>query len=343
MQRCEAHRSASAPSQPKALACRLLTGIAARSAADPDFLYKVFVECGIDAVIIVGVNYGARDNFFDELEFVGCQVRWAMTAKSMQSRFLVTVRMFCRRVMPASQKCHRCDSAFRTRRSQAKETSHSCVQMLISCSNDFALVYLLSPAAGGSRVAGNALARALQNLPPHVFGSGLYTTAQRIACFCWKSLQYGIIGFSMGVIGSSAVNGMTDVREMTDETFEPPSEAPSALLTGLGWLYFMGISSNVRYNLIACAEQIMYRRQPGNLSKLGSIALRLTNNFAAAYLWVDLADEIGVQQPRRSLREERRRRERRAARAKWLWWQRKKPEPSPWPWRLLQPVLPGAD
>lgn len=215
--------------------------------------------------------------------------------------------------------------------------------MLISCCNDFALVYLLSPAAGGSKVAGNALTQALQNLPPHVFATGLYTNMQRIACFCWKSLQYGIIGFSMGVAGSAAVNSMTDLRELTDAKFEPPSEAPSAILTGLGWLYFMGISSNVRYNLIAFAEQFLYRRHPGSLSKMGSIALRLVNNFAAAYLWVDLADEIGVQQPRRSLREERRRRERRAARAKWLWWQRKKPEPRPWPWRLLQPVLPGVD
>jgi Protein RETICULATA-related len=210
--------------------------------------------------------------------------------------------------------------------------------MLVSCSNDYALVYLLSPAAGTARVANNWLARRLADLPPHVFASGLHTRMQRFACFWWKAIQYGAIGLTMGYVGSSAVNRMTDLREMTDESFVPPTEAPSAVLTGLGWLYFMGISSNVRYNLIAAAEQLMYRRQPGLASKLGSVALRLTNNFAGAYLWVDLADEIGVCQERKSLREEQRKREKREQRPFWMWWKRKKPEPRPWPWRLFQPA-----
>ena len=34
----------------------------------------IMQECGIDAIIIVCVNFGARDQFFDELEFVFCQV-----------------------------------------------------------------------------------------------------------------------------------------------------------------------------------------------------------------------------------------------------------------------------
>lgn len=56
--------------------CRLWVSILARSAADPDFWYKVSVECGIDAVIIAAVNYAARgDSFFNELEFVFCNVR----------------------------------------------------------------------------------------------------------------------------------------------------------------------------------------------------------------------------------------------------------------------------
>lgn len=56
--------------------CRVYVGILSRAAADPDFFYKVSVECGIDAIIIASVNWGARgESFFDELEFVFCQVR----------------------------------------------------------------------------------------------------------------------------------------------------------------------------------------------------------------------------------------------------------------------------
>ena len=160
----------------------------------------------------------------------------------------------------------------------------AAVQMLVSCANDFALVYLLSPAAGTARVANNWLARHLSNLPPHVLASGLYSPLQRFTCFWYKAVQYGIIGFTMGVLGSSAVNRMTDLRELTDEEFDPPSEAPSAVLTGLGWLYFMGISSNVRYNLIAAAEQFLYRRQPGITSKVCCTLLLVCFAVACPFL-----------------------------------------------------------
>jgi hypothetical protein len=210
------------------------------------------------------------------------------------------------------------------------------MQMLVSCSNDFALVYLLAPLAGSARGASGWFARSIQSLPPHIWASGLYTTTQRVGCFFWKAVQYGIIGFHMGVLGSFTVNRLTDFRELADDKFEPPSEAPSAILTGLGWLYFMGINSNIRYNMVAAGEQFLYRRYPGMLSKLGSVGMRLANNFVGAYQWVDLADEIGVSQPRKSLREERRRRARRARRSKWMWWKRREPEPKRWPFNLFQ-------
>jgi hypothetical protein len=57
-------------------------GIMSRAAADPDFFYKIAVECGIDAIIIASVNYVARgDSFWDELEFVFCQVLLLWTSK----------------------------------------------------------------------------------------------------------------------------------------------------------------------------------------------------------------------------------------------------------------------
>ena len=47
-----------------------------RCAADPDFTFKLAVECGLDALIIVTVNLLARrERFFSELEFVLSQVR----------------------------------------------------------------------------------------------------------------------------------------------------------------------------------------------------------------------------------------------------------------------------
>lgn len=210
------------------------------------------------------------------------------------------------------------------------------MQCLVSCSNDFVLVYLLAPSAAAKPATTSAIKRAIANLPPHIFSAGPYSHLQRLICFGYKAVQYGIIGFTMGVAGSSAVNTMTNVRELTDDKFEPPTEAPSAILTGLGWLYFMGLNSNLRYNLVARAEQVLYTRYPGVISKSGSIGLRLANNFLGAYQWVDIADEIGVSQPRKSLREERRKRQQRERRSRWLWWRPRPPEPKKWPFCLFQ-------
>ena len=47
-----------------------------RQAADPSFSFKLAVECGLDACIIIVVNLLARgERFAPELDFVLCQVR----------------------------------------------------------------------------------------------------------------------------------------------------------------------------------------------------------------------------------------------------------------------------
>lgn len=217
------------------------------------------------------------------------------------------------------------------------------MQVLVSCSNDFALVYLLAPILARSRIPPRGIGRLLQSLPPHVFASGRFAPAKRFGCFCFKILQYGIVGFTMGFAGSALVNTMTDIRELTDDNFEPPAEAPSPLLTGLGWLFFMGVNSNLRYNLVSAGEQHLYMHFPGVLSKAGSIGLRLANNFAGAYQWVELADDLGVSQPRRSLREAARQRQKAMNGPRWMLW-RKDAEPEKWyiTWaRSLQPQMPA--
>lgn len=53
----------------------LLCGLRGRLAADPFFTQKLLVECGLDAAIIIGVNWAARrDRFLAELEFTCCQL-----------------------------------------------------------------------------------------------------------------------------------------------------------------------------------------------------------------------------------------------------------------------------
>ena len=87
-----------------------------------------------------------------------------------------------------------------------------------------------------------------------------FTLAQRVGCFCLKAAQYGTVGFVMGCAGSALVHGMTALRIRLDAAFEPPPTEQPIAGTGLGWLYFMGLNSNIRYNAINAAEDIMYSR-----------------------------------------------------------------------------------
>ena len=46
-----------------------------RLETDPEFAYKLLVECGLDATIIIGVTLAKRGKrFWKEAEFGGCQV-----------------------------------------------------------------------------------------------------------------------------------------------------------------------------------------------------------------------------------------------------------------------------
>lgn len=59
----------------------LIQGLKGRLEADPYFGHKLLVECGLDAVIIVGVNWMARkERFLAELEFTMCQLAISLSS-----------------------------------------------------------------------------------------------------------------------------------------------------------------------------------------------------------------------------------------------------------------------
>ena len=60
--------------------------------------------------------------------------------------------------------------------------------------------------------------------------------------------------------GSALVHAMTAARERFDSAFEPPPTEQPIAGTGLGWLYFMGLNSNLRYNALNAAEDVLYAR-----------------------------------------------------------------------------------
>ena len=224
----------------------LLRGLRGRLAADPYFGHKLLVECGLDAIIIVGVNYSVRrERFFPEVEFTFCQ-------------------------------------------------------LAISLLSDFALVYLLAPSTLRSAAAGGSLRARIAAFPAHVFQRAApgapFSLPARAATFLIKGVQYGGVGFAMGCLGAATVQGLVRLRERVDPDFESPATVQSIRGTGGAWSGFMATSSNVRYNLVNGLEDALYRRS-ARAGKLGSVALRLMNNWAGAAQWVLVTEYLDLEVP----------------------------------------------
>jgi hypothetical protein len=258
----------------------LVNGVKDRIKADPDFTYKLLVECGLDAAIILGVNYNLRgEDFLAEIDFTLCQ-------------------------------------------------------LAISLLSDFALVYLLAPTTASTALAkiGAAsfastsstnssttrirrLKAWVEALPAHVFQKSSiststppFTIGHRAGTFLLKAVQYGSVGSTMGFLGTSAVHALIRTRELLDPAFSPPTTVQSPQGVAAAWGTFMASSSNVRYNLVNASEDFLYSKG-GVIGKLGSVVLRLANNWAGAAQWIVLCNRttlFNVETPWRPLKEEER-------------------------------------
>ena len=226
----------------------MVSGLKSRMKADPDFSYKLFVECALDAIIVFCVNFSVRgDKFMPEIDLTLCQ-------------------------------------------------------LAISLLSDFALVYLLAPAAHATATARPGTLRAvLESLPAHMFQRTpswrlAFTPVERIGTLALKAVQYGTVGLVMGLLGTASVHALIHLKEHMDPTFSPPATVQSIVGVGVTWCIFMASSSNVRYNLVNATEDLLYGRS-AVAGKVGSIVLRLLNNWAGAYSWVELGKHVHIEEP----------------------------------------------
>ena len=66
----------------------------------------------------------------------------------------------------------------------------------------------------------------------------------------------------------------------------------------------MSSSSNLRYNILNSLEDALFARGVG-VGRLGSVALRLANNWAGAAQWVALTRLLRLDEPYTPLRQRR--------------------------------------
>ena len=77
-----------------------------------------------------------------------------------------------------------------------------------------------------------------------------------------QGLVFAIVGFAAGIIGTATSNVLLAVRKRLDSSFESQNKAPNVLLNAGVWATHMGVSSNIRYqmlnglDMVRCASRL---------------------------------------------------------------------------------------
>jgi len=169
---------------------------------------------------------------------------------------------------------------------------------------DVAIVATLAPVARlkSASDAKGTFKKALAALPsgvfdPSPFGSP-YKPWQRLAAFGVIGVNYASFGFVCGLGGQALTNSLLKFRALVDRTYEPKKEMPTAVDSAGVWALFMGVSSNVRYQLVNglefAAERSPLRSSVPALNAV-SLVLRFTNNIVGGQNFIDMARYFGVQ------------------------------------------------
>ncbi|KAJ9525297.1 hypothetical protein QJQ45_020839 [Haematococcus lacustris] len=173
---------------------------------------------------------------------------------------------------------------------------------------DVALVSLMAPAAvlgGASRAAMTTgwLQRALASVPSAVFEANIrgvksFSLGSRVACLGVKFLEYSLAGISCGLVGQGVCNAIMHLKRSIHGTKEDDVAVPPLMKTALVWGLFMGLSSNIRYQVVYGLERVVDLTVAKHVPAVAygsTLAIRFVNNVIGGENFIDMARWAGVQ------------------------------------------------
>ncbi|KAK9827609.1 hypothetical protein WJX81_005832 [Elliptochloris bilobata] len=167
---------------------------------------------------------------------------------------------------------------------------------------NFSLMYLLAPTAGAAAGGSGLLQRIFseQTLVAwgapggHMFQAG-YPVAKRLLNFAYKGVVFAAVGFAAGLVGTAMSNGLLAARKKLDPEFKSQNQAPDVALNAATWAAHMGLSSNLRYQILNGVDMVAQPAMPPGVFKLVTSLLRTANNILGGISFVTLAKITGVQ------------------------------------------------
>lgn len=83
-----------------------------------------------------------------------------------------------------------------------------------------------------------------------------FPVSKRLVNFVYKGFIFSLIGLMAGTVGTSLSNGLLALRQHLDPSFVVQNEPPTVLGNASCWALHMGISSNLRYQLLGGADGV---------------------------------------------------------------------------------------
>ncbi|KAL2622341.1 hypothetical protein R1flu_002546 [Riccia fluitans] len=157
-----------------------------------------------------------------------------------------------------------------------------------------AMVWCLAPTRSYGQTFRFEWQNALQKLPNHAFDMSYplreFDRNKRIAAFFYKSVELGVIGAALGTVGAG-------LQRIVPRPKDPPPSVPvpSVSTSALSYAAFMGLSGNIRYQLLNGADRVLSQN-------MNSIGLVIACTTALRVLNIQLGDKsrlawLGLDQP----------------------------------------------
>lgn len=175
-----------------------------------------------------------------------------------------------------------------------KEIPFVMSDLALEVLGDLSMVWLLSPRRSFKRLPAKGLARKIAMLPGHCYQSGNFSLGQRGITILYRGSQFFMVGFATSMVGHSLTKWA--VENQAKGLGKATHLAP-VLDNSLGWGAFMGMSSNMRYQLVnGIEERVLDVFVPNrSLNSLATLGIRFTNCFIGGVQWVWFAKQAGLQ------------------------------------------------
>ncbi|THF97761.1 hypothetical protein TEA_007379 [Camellia sinensis var. sinensis] len=165
--------------------------------------------------------------------------------------------------------------------------------LVVGCILNFVLMYLLAPTMS---VSTSTLPSIFANCPAsRMFEPGPYGLISRLGTFVYKGVLFSAVGFAAGLVGTAISNGLIKMRKKMDPNFETSNKALPTILNAATWAIHVGVSSNLRYQILNGVEFLLANLFPLVLFKSSVVVLRCLNNVLGGMSFVILARLTGAQ------------------------------------------------